>query len=429
MDCRSAVLFRLSIENGMPTEAEWSIRAEPEFADAIRPLVATTLAGVQGSVVPLPPHVVTDDRAEQVSVLPVSDSRGQLIAALAIVPNRLVPICESFLPFAALLSQRVHTVLHATELKDEQVQRAQQGMAEQSAMYQFLFENIRDGAIYTATSGLPDDDEVVLALNHRACEMLGYTAHEAIGMSRASFFFDSDKTLESALRKRSASGFFVGDLTFRGKDGQPVPVEVTSNIVELREGETRSVTIIRDISARKARERERENQMRTEVIAGLTRAVAHDFNNLLTVILGSLDVLEDRISDGESRVLLTSALRAAEEAGNLTSQLLTFSGRQTTTPRRLDVSAHLQEIRPLLASAIGDSCALEYDLDVDLAQCWIEPSTLTSGLINLATNARHSMPTGGTLTIEVRIMSSDDIPEAHDGLHARVAAISGTSRA
>lgn len=415
MDCRSAVLFRLSTENGMPTDAEWSIRAEPKFIDALRPLVASALSGAQESVLSLPPHVVTDDRAAQVSVLPVSDSRGQLIAAIAIVPDRLVPVNESFLPFAAQLSQRVHTVLHATELKDEEVQRAQEGMAEQSAMYQFLFENIRDGAIYTATGGRPDDDEVVLALNRRACEMLGYSAHEAIGMSRASFFFDHDTALASALRKRSESGFFVGDLTFRSKDGQPVPVEVTSNIVELHQGETRSVTIIRDISARQARERERENQMRTEVIAGLTRAVAHDFNNLLTVILGSLDVLEDTLTGEENRALLTSALRAAEEAGNLTSQLLTFSGRQATTPRRLDVYAHLQEIRPLLASAIGDTCALEYDFGDQIAQCWIEPSILTSGLINLATNARHSMRNGGTLSVAAQIMSCDALPEAHDG--------------
>lgn len=415
MDCRSGVLFRLSPENGIPTEAEWSIRAEPAFVDAVRPVVAAALASPHDTLVPLPEGCLNGDCADQACVLPVADSKGRLIAALVLVPDRLVPLRESFLPYAAQISQQVHSVLHATELKEKEVLRAQEGMAEKSAMYQFLFENIRDGAIYTATGGQPDDDEVVLAINRRASELLGYEPHEVIGMSRVNFFFPDNPALENALRMRADKGFFVGDLTFRGKDGQPVPVEVTSNIFELREGETRSVTILRDISARQARDRERESRMRTEVVASLTRAVAHDFNNLLTVILGSLDELEDRQTNDADRKLLESAVRAAEEAGKLTSQLLTFSGRKATMPRKLDVAAHLQEIRPLLTSALGERNRLILELDTVTMPCWVEPSVLTSALINLATNARHAMSDGGTLRITADLIAPEALPESHDG--------------
>lgn len=415
MDCHAGVLFRLSPENGMPTETEWSIRAETDFINGVRPVVAAGLAHAGDPVVSLPGHLVQDDFATLACVLPVADSTGQLIAALLLVPHQLVPVRRSLLPFVGQLSKRLHDVLHATELTANEVQQAHEGMAEKAAMYEFLFENIRDGAIYTATSGQPDDDEVVLAINHRACEMLGYEAHEVVGMSRAEFFFAGDVALDAALHTRASDGFFVGDLTFRGKNGNPVPVEVSSNIFELKAREARSVTIIRDISARNAREREREGQMRTEVIASLTRAVAHDFNNLLTVILGSLDVLDDSLVDDANRKILERALRAAEEAGQLTSQLLTFSSRRVSTPQRLDIAGHLQEIRPLLTSAVGETNKLSYDLGAASLQCWTEHSALTSGLINLATNARHAMRNGGTLFISATSMASDLLPEAHDG--------------
>lgn len=416
MDCRAGILFRLSPENGMPAEAEWVIRGDTVLANSVRPAVAAALAGNDDWIIELPDAAKRPDLSSEAAVIPFMDSEARLIAALLLVPNPLVPSRRSLALFADQISQHVHSALHASELLETGIQKAREQMTEQSAMYQFLFENIRDGAIYTTTSGRPDDDEIILAINRRACEMLGYETEEAVGMHRNAFFFPEDEDLSSALRERNENSIFVGDLVFRAKDGRPVPVEVTSNIVELTAGETRSVTIIRDVAERAAREREREEQMRTKAMASLTGAVAHDFNNLLTVILSSIDILEQSISDDDERLrLIQNAGRAAEEAGSLTSQLLSYAHRAPSKPKAVQIGAFLQEVRPLLVSALGETNRLLIDVDDKAGHCWADTSALTTSLINLVTNARHVMPHGGTLTIAANLVRKEHFYPSHDG--------------
>ena len=52
-----------------------------------------------------------------------------------------------------------------------------------------------------------------------------------------------------------------------------------------------------------------------EAIGQLTGGIAHDFNNLLTVIVGHLEMAQDRVgADPRTVAWLQAALRAAEGA-------------------------------------------------------------------------------------------------------------------
>lgn len=66
------------------------------------------------------------------------------------------------------------------------------------------------------------------------------------------------------------------------------------------------------------------------------RAVAHDLNNLLTVILGSLDMLEESLVGEADLKLQTNALRAAEEAIARTNQLLVAARKATAAQQPSD---------------------------------------------------------------------------------------------
>ena len=72
---------------------------------------------------------------------------------------------------------------------------------------------------------------------------------------------------------------------------------------------------------------------RAAVDARFTRTVAHDLNNLLTVILGSLDMLEENLVAETDLKLQTNALHAAEEAVTLTNRLL-VAARQAGTAQQ-----------------------------------------------------------------------------------------------
>jgi PAS domain S-box-containing protein len=140
-----------------------------------------------------------------------------------------------------------------------------------------------------------------------------------------------------------------------------------------------------------------------EAVGQLTGGVAHDFNNILTAITGNLDLIE-RAAAGNERIqgLAAGALRAADRAARLTSQLLAFSRRQTLHPQTVNINELVHEFHALIARAMGETIELELRADMRLWLCHIDPAQFESALLNLALNARDAMPNGGTLRIETR---------------------------
>jgi signal transduction histidine kinase len=144
-----------------------------------------------------------------------------------------------------------------------------------------------------------------------------------------------------------------------------------------------------------------------EAIGQLTGGVAHDFNNILHVIIGNVESMQRRIAGNDIRrsdaafVRLTeAALRAAERAATLTSQLLAFSRRQPLAPKALEVNRLVAGMSDLLRRTLGETIGIETVLAGGLWRISADPNQLESALLNLAVNARDAMPGGGKLTIE-----------------------------
>lgn len=137
-----------------------------------------------------------------------------------------------------------------------------------------------------------------------------------------------------------------------------------------------------------------------EAMGSLTGGVAHDFNNLLTPIIGSLDMLMRRgIGTERERQLIDGALQSAERAKVLVQRLLAFARRQPLQPCPVDVSPLIRGMGELIASTLGPSVAIHFDLPVDLPPATADANQLEMALLNLAVNARDAMPNGGSLTI------------------------------
>jgi CheY-like chemotaxis protein/anti-sigma regulatory factor (Ser/Thr protein kinase) len=140
-----------------------------------------------------------------------------------------------------------------------------------------------------------------------------------------------------------------------------------------------------------------------EAVGQLTGGIAHDFNNLLAGIVGSLDLMRMRISEGRTGELdryLDGAMTSANRAASLTHRLLAFSRRQPLAPRPVDANELIASVEELLRRTTGPSIQIELGLEAGLWATLCDPNQLENAILNLVINARDAMPDGGRVRIE-----------------------------
>ena len=164
------------------------------------------------------------------------------------------------------------------------------------------------------------------------------------------------------------------------------------------------------VERNRAEEALRQSQ-KMEALGQLTGGIAHDFNNLLAGIIGSLELLTVRVSQGRIQDLnryIGMASGAADRAAALTQRLLAFARRQTLDPRPTPANRQVTEMGDLIRRTVGPSIVVETKLAADLWSTLCDPNQLGSALLNLCINARDAMPDGGRLTIETANATLDE---------------------
>jgi PAS domain S-box-containing protein len=171
------------------------------------------------------------------------------------------------------------------------------------------------------------------------------------------------------------------------------------------------VAVKEDITERKTTEEQLRASQRLEVIGQLTGGIAHDFNNLLGIVVGNLQLLEEKAGlDPEAHELIADAMWSAERGAQLTHRLLAFARRQHLKPRVLSLNVVVGEMTNLLRRTLGEKISVRELLAEGLWQTRIDRGQLESALLNLVVNARDAMPEGGTLTI-----STDNVVLPQEG--------------
>ena len=160
---------------------------------------------------------------------------------------------------------------------------------------------------------------------------------------------------------------------------------------------------MRDVTERNRLQAALHQGQKMEAIGRLAAGVAHDFNNILQSISGSLEMVMDEVPEGPGHELAAIGLRAARRGSTLTHHLLSYARKQMLRPRVVDPGALLADVQRLLTRTLGPSVTLDVRVERNLPQVRVDPGQLETALLNLALNAAHAMPGGGTLTITVGV--------------------------
>lgn len=159
-----------------------------------------------------------------------------------------------------------------------------------------------------------------------------------------------------------------------------------------------AVVVNEDVTERRLLEKRATQAQRLEAVGLLAAGVAHDFNNLLTVISGCAELLDSEVR-GTSRELVAEIRDAAETAGVLTKQLLTFTRQSILQPKTLDLNTLLRVSERMLSRIVENNIKISLDLEPNAGQVKVDPSEFDQMLLNLVMNARDAMSTGGEITI------------------------------
>nr|WP_249145818.1 PAS domain S-box protein [Bradyrhizobium diazoefficiens] len=334
--------------------------------------------------------------------------------ALHIGRGIATPLSEVRLALQALADDKLHEPMPVADRKDEigqmlaalhLLQRAlvksKQIQARARDELKAIMDHSVDGLI------LIDQNGLVLSFSEPAERMFGYRAEDVVGQnirmllaSPAASARDDSVDLDSA-----AEAAWIGgdgrELQGKRKDGSIFPMEWSVGNFTGGDDGRRFVATVRDITGPKAAEEQLRQSQKMDAIGQLTGGVAHDFNNLLTVIIGTIEILGDGVTD---RPELAAIARLIDEAANrgatLTQQLLAFSRKQPLDPRDVDINFLITDTTKLLRPTLGEQVEIAVKLDPAAWHAMVDTSQLSTALLNLALNARDAMPGGGVLTFE-----------------------------
>ena len=187
-------------------------------------------------------------------------------------------------------------------------------------------------------------------------------------------------------------------------------------VLDANGNQYRLVGTTEDFTERRDVEQQLLQAQKMQAVGQLAAGIAHDFNNLLGVILGSVELLGERLADADDTDL-ESIREASRRGSEIVAQLLSFSKKQSLEPSTLNMNEILQGMEPLMTQTLRENIDLLVRLEPDLPLVELDPGAFNQVVVNLLVNAREAMPRGGTVAIKTGVTDVDVLfGEVHGGI-------------
>jgi PAS domain S-box-containing protein len=315
----------------------------------------------------------------------------------------------------------------AEALTESERQRAMLEERQRSADLLRRWSDAFEKAAFGIAISDPRTNTILLA-NPALAAMRGMTSAEIDGIRIADTYPEDEfPRVRGLIAQADRTGHVAFESWHRHKTGPDFPVAV--NITSVRDGggdlAYRIVSVL-DISERRRTEETLRQAQKMEAVGRVSGGMAHDFNNLLGVIIGNLELLAPLAEHHPPmNDILADAMQAAQGGADLTGRLLAFARRRQVKAVQVQPNELLAGIAKLLARVLGEDIEMSLAFEPDLWPVRVDPADLETSIINLAANARDSMPRGGRLrivTANFHVDSDDAIsdPDLRPGDYAMI---------
>lgn len=350
---------------------------------------------VNGDVFPRAAQMLGEGLHSGVGVPVVSD--GRVLAVIVFFMFEAGGRDEHYIKILSAISNQLGVIV-GSRLVEERHREAMR-------RYEELVNNLSVG-VYRHTHG-PDGRFV--EVNRAMTEMLGAGSRDEM-LRRGLAELCKDKArcreLDDELMKK---GFVNGaEIEFVTFNDRQLWVSMTVVKREDKDGNIYFDGIMEDVSEKRLLEEQLRHSQKLDAVGQLAGGIAHDFNNMLTAINGYANLL--RMKRGADEMVNSYAghiLTLTDKATTLTQGLLSFSRKRPMILAPVDLNELVAGISDMFKRLIGEDIEFRTSLVPGELVVMGDADQIEQVLMNLATNARDAMPSGGAITITTSVVNVD----------------------
>ncbi len=279
------------------------------------------------------------------------------------------------------------------------ISHKQRAVVESEERYRALFEHAGDGIGVASAADLR-----LVEVNNRFCEILGCTPQSAVGCDAREVIRTrgdgGDRRNGDLARLLKSGDSGEAELVVETGDGETSPVAVSFSTLST-EKERLLIFIVRDLSARKRLEAERE-QMRQQLfqtgklasLGELSAGVAHEINNPLNGVINFAQLLKDEGAERTEfeRGMIDGIIEEGERIASIVRGLLMFARHDEQQVGRVSFAEAVTSSLALFGRQFEkDDIRVETDVPEDLPPLRADRSRLRQVVLNMVSNAHHSL--------------------------------------
>jgi two-component system, NtrC family, sensor kinase len=299
----------------------------------------------------------------------------------------------------------VGLVASAQERERRRVAALTSAAGERDRYIRNVMESLREGLI-----GL-DHEGRITAWNPAMERWCGVFERDVAGRT----LFDVNPNLKretlaeplQRLLRGEIDGFKLDAVEHETLRGDHVAWNVSASLLRQAGLPAGAALLIEDITERRGLERAAKQSEKLAALGTLAAGLAHELNNPIGIISTRAELM---LLDAESKGLpddLAEDLRVihrhSQRVARITQGLLSFARSPSGQAGRVDLNRVVDETLLLVEKTIvKDGVRVRRALTPDLPMIWGDASALQQVVVNLLTNARDAVRTGGEIFIETR---------------------------
>jgi len=307
------------------------------------------------------------------------------------------------------LSRQAAELATLVDEKSSEVQRITQ-------LLKNILQSVKDFFILST-----DPEGVVTSINEGARKILGYTSRQLVGKTSISILEPEDSGkhnwLEQITREVLNSGRWQGEKDLQRASGDVFPALL--NVRPLLDHTSRMIGYVligQDVTEQKTIE---EQMLRSEKLAAagrLAAGLAHEINNPLYGIRNAIEILAKELpQDNDKNHLVTLSLKEVDRISLLLAKMLDFYRPSEDERQELNINSLLENLLTFMGGQLAShSIEIKHNLSDKPLFINASPGQIEQVFLNLFTNARKAMPSGGVLNIQTSKSRHSVVVEVED---------------